>query len=357
MTSEYSAKLAKLTRIGLDNDVETIVLRKQGSLSWLFGGRSNVPNTLDAACFDAVIRDGEVTIITNRIEAPRLQDTELAGFELNWQIIDWWQGRPGQLPTGAGVGSDLPYADAIDLSEPIAQQRRSLDALQVAQLRGVAADTAAAMTQAAQLLTPELTEYEAAGVLAHSMMGLEIDPVVLMVAGARRMPLHRHPLPTSELLGNRVMLVTCGRRDGLIASSTRIVTFAPVSKEERARYDAILEVEADFLDNTRVGLPIGEIFAESVKSYARNGFAPLEWHRHHQGGFSGWESREFPANPASPQLVPENTVIAWNPSGDGWKVEDTTLVTSDGAEVLDLDGVWPTLEVRGRQRPDLLELA
>ena len=356
MTPEYSTKLAKLARIGQENDVAAIVLRKQGSLSWLFGCRSNVPNTLDAACFDAVIQDGEVTIITNRIEAPRLQDTELSGYELNWQIIDWWQGRPGQLPTGTGVGSDLPYGDVTDLSEPIAQLRRSLDNLQVDQLRDVAADTAAAVTQAAQLLTPELTEYEAAGVLSHSLLGFELDPVVLMVAGARRMPLHRHPLPTNELLGSRAMLVTCGRRDGLIASATRIVTFEPVSNEETARYEAILEVEADFLDNTRVGRPIGEILAESVQSYGRNGFNPDEWHRHHQGGFSGWESREFPANPSSTQIVPENGVIAWNPSGDGWKVEDTTLVTTAGVEILDLDGVWPTLEVRGRLRPALLEL-
>ena len=63
MTPEYSAKLAKLTRIGLDNDVETIVLRKQGSLSWLFGGRSNVPNTLDATCFDAVLRTGSSSTV------------------------------------------------------------------------------------------------------------------------------------------------------------------------------------------------------------------------------------------------------------------------------------------------------
>jgi hypothetical protein len=46
--------------------------------------------------------------------------------------------------------------------------------------------------------------------------------------------------------------------------------------------------------------------------------------------------------------------FAWNPTGQGAKVEDTVLLTDAGLEVLTVDPDWPTRHVAGRRRPDLL---
>jgi hypothetical protein len=48
--------------------------------------------------------------------------------------------------------------------------------------------------------------------------------------------------------------------------------------------------------------------------------------------------------------------LAWNPSLPGSKIEDTILRTAEGLEVLTVDPAWPTVEVDGRARPDLLIL-
>lgn len=61
-------------------------------------------------------------------------------------------------------------------------------------------------------------------------------------------------------------------------------------------YDRLLRVEQAFLDATRPGARLGDAFAGGVGSYAANGFPADEWHRHHQGGFSGFQPREFPAH-------------------------------------------------------------
>jgi len=116
-------------------------------------------------------------------------------------------------------------------------------------------------------------------------------------------------------------------------------------------------VEAAFLDATLPGRSLGEAFAAGAEAYARHGFDPLEWHRHHQGGFTGWQPREFPADPASEPLLQDGCVVAWNPSAAGWKVEDTTLVTAAGPQPLVADGTWPTIECGGRRRPDVLVTA
>ena len=64
--------------------------------------------------------------------------------------------------------------------------------------------------------------------------------------------------------------------------------------------------------------------------------------------------RDWPATQASARLIQENQVIAWNPTGKGWKVEETLLTQGSGNIILRGEDGWPTRTVRGRIRPDLL---
>ena len=99
------------------------------------------------------------------------------------------------------------------------------------------------------------------------------------------------------------MLVACARRYGLVASVTRIVSFDPLGSDERDAYERLLHVEQAFLDASRAGARLGDVVAAGTAAYGAHGFDPHEWHRHHQGGFSGFQPREFPASPASDELV------------------------------------------------------
>jgi antitoxin VapB len=186
-----------------------------------------------------------------------------------------------------------------------------------------------------------------------------MEPVCLFGAGGRRMGAHRHPLPTGQRLGDRANLVCCARRNGLIVSVTRIVCFRPPTPAQLARYRALLDVEAAFLNASRPGERLGDAFTAGVRAYPANGFDTAEWTRHHQGGLSGWQPREIPAHRGSDAILPENGVVAWNPSANGWKVEDTCLIGASGAEPLVTDALsagsrWPMVDVAGRPRPDLL---
>lgn len=352
-------KLARLSEAACKAGVGTVVLRDPANLTWLLGGRVNVPQTLDTACLDLVVdlaNPPRLTVVTNAIEAPRLCEVELAGIDADWRVVPWWQGRDAELPTGDGVGTDRPLDGAVDLSAALTGIRRLLTNHQQGQLRTVCADTAAAATVAARALTPTTTEYEAAGLLAGELLSRGLDPIVLLVGGADRLDAHRHPLPTSAPLGRRGMLVACGRRHGLVASVTRIATFQPLTPDEHDGYRRLLSVEEAFLDATRAGVRLGDVVTDGFAAYGRHGFDPQEWRRHHQGGLTGWQPREFPAHPTSDVALASGHVVAWNPSGGGWKVEDTTLVTVDGCEPLVHDADWPVVEVGTRLRPDVLVL-
>lgn len=98
------------------------------------------------------------------------------------------------------------------------------------------------------------------------------------------------------------------------------------------------------------------MFSTGASAYAANHFDPDEWLKHHQGGLTGFSPRELIATPDTDLVLQEGMVLGWNPSGSGFKVEDTALVTATGVDILTADSRWPSLNIGGRERPDVLEL-
>jgi Xaa-Pro dipeptidase len=356
--ADLAAKLDRLARLGAEFGVDSLVLREPASLTWLLEARVHVPQTLDSACLDIVVdlsgKMPSATVVINAIEAPRLRETELCDLDLDWYVVPWWEPRDAALPTGPTVGTDRPLDGTVDLSTRMAELRRVLTSRQHELLADVCTEAARAATVAAQAISPDTTEYGAAAMLASALLERGLDPIVLMVAGDERRQGHCHPLPLTTPVGRRAMLVCCARRHGLVASATRLVAFGNLTSSEKERYRALLDVERAFLDASSPGSRLGDAFARGTAAYAENGFAPDEWHRHHQGGFSGLQPREFPAHHGSADVIPEGSVLAWNPSAAGWKVEDTAVIGADGPTVLVRDPAWPVIDVGGRSRPGVL---
>lgn len=355
--ADLPEKLEALRSVARERGLDTLVLRDPANLTWLLGGRVNVPQTLDTACLDVVVDctpQPRITVVTNAIEAPRLRDTEFAGLDAEWDVVAWWDARDPRLPHGPGVASDRPLPDSATVAGDLAPLRRHLTDRQQKLLREVCVDAATAATATSASLTPTTTEYQAAGLLARELLDRELDPIVLLAGGKARLDAHRHPLPTGDPLGARGMLVACARRHGLVASVTRIVSFKPLDAADRDAYERLLHVEQAFLDRSQVGARLGDVVAAGTAAYGSQGFDRNEWHRHHQGGFSGFQPREFPASPSSDAVLTDDAVLAWNPSAAGWKVEDTTLVQATGPEPLVHDDAWPSVKVGDRLRPDVL---
>lgn len=96
------------------------------------------------------------------------------------------------------------------------------------------------------------------------------------------------------------------------------------------------------------------MLAEIGSAYAAVGFGADHWRGHHQGGMAGYDGRDPRATPETDQPIDIGQAFAWNPWAPGVKVEDTMLLTASGLEVLSVDPAWPTVQVDGRDRPDVL---
>jgi Xaa-Pro aminopeptidase len=341
--------------------LKAVILRDPANLAWYSGGaRSLIVEGPSVPVFDLVVQPSGDLLVTDEIEAERLLEEELPGLGFEVEILPWTERRVRVLPNGPLVGSDTAMAGRVDLAGEIEAARCSLTGEEVERYRALGRETSAALTETIEALQPEDREWDAAAMLAERILRNRAQPVVLLVAGAARLPRFRHPPPTSAKIGRRAMLVICARRDGLIANVTRLVSFGPLDAEARGAYQRLLRVEAAFLDATRPGQRIGDVFGAGTEAYAANGFGPDEWRRHHQGGPTGYLTRDYLATAASDAIVQAFQAFAWNPSVPGLKVEDTILAGDghrDGGDVdvLTRDPAWPTVEVAGRIRPAIVE--
>ena len=327
-----------------------IVLRKNPNLAWAIGGRVHVPTAIDAACFDLIITPTKISAVTNVIEAPRLIAEEFPP-EIEVTAIPWWEGRDSHLPTGSSIGSDQAGGERVDISLDCEIARSSLTEFDGNRLEEISISTAKALGQVMKSVESQDREIDVAGKISQALWSLDLEIAFLGVAGEKRSKLFRHPLPTSEQIGDRVVASICAKRKGLIASVTRIVSFRPWTELDESEYQGILNVEAAMLAATTIGSAFSGPVLSASHSYGRNGFDLEEWHRHHQGGPTGYLPRDWPATLSSQRLIASNQAVAWNPTGKGWKAEDTWLTKSTGPQLLSFDPDWPAIEVDGRLRP------
>lgn len=348
--SDRQRKRQRLLGVLDRHDADRLVLSAPGTVSWyLDGARSHVVMAVDAGvCVVVVDRDGD-TVVTTRNEVDRLLAEELPP-DVEVQVVQWWEPMVAD-PVPAG---ELREGDPA-LDEELRAARATLLPGERQRYRSLGSDTASALTDACLHVTASMEEWRAAAVLAAHLYERGTEPLVLLVAGAERAPRFRHPLPTTAPLGELAMLVVCARRQGLIISATRWVSFAALPGQRAELFSRIREVDAAFLRATRPGRAVGEVLADGIEAYAAAGFEPEEWTRHHQGGATGYLTRDPVATPGLSATVLEAQAFAWNPSAAGAKSEDTVVVTAAGVEVLSVDPRWPVAPVgSGPDRPEVL---
>jgi Xaa-Pro aminopeptidase len=206
------------------------------------------------------------------------------------------------------------------------------------------------VTDALLSARPDWTEYDLSAAAASALWRRGIQPALTLAAGQDRLPVSRHPTPTSGFLGDRAMLVVCGRRHGLYANLTRFVYFRKLTIEEARASDAVAQVEAAAFNASARNKTLAETYQDIAAAYTTAGYPNAE-RDHHQGGITGYLSRDILALPNARERIEPMMAVAWNPSLPGAKIEDTALVTEAGLEILTVDERWPSIEVDGRLRP------
>ncbi|MDP8937949.1 MAG: M24 family metallopeptidase [Actinomycetota bacterium] len=346
---EVEAKLDRVRTWLGSRSLDGVVLGSQTGFAWITAGGDNHVALGDAAGVASVlVTPGGAWLLSDNIEGPRMLAEEVAGLPL--EPVEWPWVEPGsvaaavaRLCPGDRVASDtmahgLPPADGVD------RLRRALLPPEVDRYRAVARDTATALEDTCHQARPGDREREVSAVLALTCRTAGILDLVNLVAADDRIASYRHPVPTAKRVERTLLVAVVGRRHGLHASASRMVTFAPPDDDLVDRHRAVGRVDARLILESRPGRTLGQVMAAGMAQYAEEGFAD-EWRLHHQGGLTGYAGREVFATPESPDVLEADQVVAWNPSITRVKSEDTVLVTDGGPEVLTRTGRWPQDDV------------
>jgi Xaa-Pro dipeptidase len=317
--------------------VDAVVLRRPANFAWYTGGAdSKVDHVAPEGVADLIVRPGSELVLTSTIEAPRMRAEQTPDLEVAEH--PWYEDRNAALREliggGVRIGSDLGLPGTVDLYDDIARLRRTLDADAIDSLRGVGHDLGAAMAEAAAAVETGITEHEAAAALAGACQSRGLTATVLLAAADERITRHRHPVPVGARIERRAMLVASAERGGLYANLTRIVELDAPDPEPAERLRVCEEILARMREEaTWPGRTLAEAFADCQAFYADAGF-PGEWRLHHQGGLTGYGSRELIATPDTDHLIEAGQAFAWNPSVTGAKAEETFVLTAAGPEVV-----------------------
>lgn len=321
-----------MERLGLG----ALLLRRPANFAWYTGGADNRVDHADSLGVASVLLTPEAEyVLTDNIEAPRMRE-ELTP-EIEVLEHPWYEDPRASILDAAGgsaLGADFPTGEDREVEPEVAYLRRVLDDEAIARYRVLGTDASEAVAEAAASLDPRTDELEAAALLAAACRRRGMFSPVLLAASDARIPRFRHPIPHGGPLGRRVMLVVCAERGGLYANLTRIVEFEEPDAETARRQEACETILRRMREEaTRPGRTLADAFADCRRFYAEEGF-PDGWKDHHQGGSTGYASREVVAGPQTPDEIRANQAFAWNPSLAGAKTEETFVLTDAGPEVI-----------------------
>ena len=359
--NELQLKMRAAEELLRAHDLDALVLRRVSSIAWATCGASTYVNTAsDGGVVTLVIKPGEQHLITNRIEAPRMEREEgLAAQGWRFHVGNWFEADKAleSLTRGLRVGSDNAQSGELAVAGAVSRMRSLLLPVEQDRFRALGSLCADTMQAAIDRVDPGMTEYEIAAALAFEAERRGVQPIVNLIATDERIFNFRHPLPKEKVLRNYAMLVLCGRQKGLVCSITRLVHFGPLPDEIRRKANAVAQIDATFINGSRPGRAMGDVLSGAIEAYAAAGYAD-EWQLHHQGGPAAYEPRETIVTPDDRAVVAAGQAYAWNPSITGAKSEDTVLVGEGGNDVITTITGWPMISVEAEgvaiERPDIL---
>ncbi|WP_409295781.1 M24 family metallopeptidase [Peribacillus sp. SCS-26] len=341
--------------------IDGVLFRRRNNFSWLTGGKVNhIVNTTEFGVADLLVTPTTNYCITSKMESARIHDEELEGSGYEFVTPEWYEDQDAVVRgmcEGKKIAADIPFDGFLDFGQELASLRYTLGAEEITLYRWLCQKAAKAVESTAREIEPGWTEYEIAAHLGAKVVKDGINPQVILVSTDERVFKYRHPIPTGKKLERYAMIVICAEKGGLVANVTRFVHFGELSQEIKENKQKLVSIDLAMNTATRPGAAIKDILQGGFDAYSEVGHGD-DWRFLHQGGPTGYASREFLATPGVEGIVQVNQAFAWNPAIRGIKSEDTLLVGEEGNEFMTHTGEWVYIkaehEGRAYLRPDIL---
>ena len=357
MQSEIEIKTERLVNMLAAENLGGVLINAQHNFAWATGGKSNRINASieNGACFLLFRRDGKRFVLANNIEMPRILSEEVSEADFEPVEFSWEDEKSAGdfvvkkalalLENNSNLASDLYFTnDVRPVENLIARCRFELTSAEIERYRKLGKDAGAAIGNLFGAIEPGETETEIARKAKDALEACGISSVVTLVGADERIAKYRHPAPTLNVWKKVLLVAVCAKREGLIASLSRIACVGEIPAELERRTAATAFVFARLAAATRAGASGAELYCIASEAYAEKDFAG-EINRHHQGGAAGYKSRDWVAHPKNGEIVLQNQAFAWNPTVAGAKTEETFITSGDTIEIITASPNFPQISI------------
>jgi Xaa-Pro aminopeptidase len=259
------------------------------------------------------------------------------------------------VPPGAEVGleSSIPWGQAEAVAGLLAGRRvvpvtgavealRGLkDDAELARIRRACEITGAALLATLDRIRPGITEVQVARALERTMVDLGAEDrafATIVASGPNGARPHHRPGDRRLERGDLVTIDMGALVDGYHADMTRLVALGEPTGEQRRLADAVLAAQRAGVTAARGGLTAGDLDAVCRDHLRADGLAEAFVHGTGHGiGLAVHEAPILSAGASAtlrPQMVVTVEPGAYVPGLGGARVEDTVLLTAEGADVL-----------------------
>lgn len=340
-----------------------LVLSRADSLAWFTSGGDLGQFSLggdQSAVFLFVNRTSRA-IICDNVQSARVFEEELAGLGFQLKERPWHEDTSrvvSELCHSKKIATDGGIPCWVDELERLRPLRYALTKVERQRMRDLGRTLTLAVEATCRNFRPGETEADVAGHLAHRLLREGVVPVDLRVAGDDRLARYRQLTFKSAPIEKRATIIAVGRRHGLCAGVTRIVSFGAVRQKVREAHGLAAMIDATCIYFSRPGEMVGGVFRRARRIYEKFDHAD-EWTLDYQGAITAYSPREVPFLPESDLVFLPNTALRWSPSVAACRSEDTVVIDNRGYEVVTEAQGWPKVEVVVKgfpiPRPAILE--
>lgn len=348
MNNEFDIKLRRLQELMHRKELDAIYIKRQDNFSWLTcGGRSHVGQGDMGNCGLLVKRDGDRFAITNVSEAARLKEEEkLEDLGFEFRVGGWDDAGFDDKSINNILGNNaIVGCDFSNEASAIKELRYALTNQEIDRYKIIGKEATRVLETVCSSIKSGMTEIEIAAEIIMAMKKEGFESLVCLVASDERIKKYRHPIPTEKRVERLVQAGGNFRKKGLIVSITRFVSFKPLEEAFVIQFNDNQLIDCTFATNTVPGKTYKDVFASGVEAYNKLGYKD-EVFKHHQGGATGYSSRDVKVTFSTNGIVLNNQAFAWNPTIAGTKSEETIITTENGILTLTEPCLFPSKELK-----------
>jgi antitoxin VapB len=329
-------------------DLDGVVISRRDNFAWLTcGGDNRIVNFSEMGYGHLVITRDRHYLVSYSMDSDRYMEEQVPCQGYEQVTLFWYEGddrlRARDL-AGKNVGADSPIPGTLFMGEQLIDLHWPLNELEVQRMRWLAQRHGEVLEQVFQEVQPGMTELEILKMLHIRILENGMDLEVPIVGGDERIHKHRHVLATNKRLERYLLLGPVVRKWGLTSFISRSVHFGEPPDEVQRAFLAAATIEGRVISMLKEGLKFSDILANQKKWYEELGIHD-GWKFHFQGGPTGYILVDSTRSLTGKRIqCPQ--AFSWYTTVKGAKVEELTLLTENGPEIVSMGKNWPTIDVQ-----------